>query len=85
MSRKEAASVLSPDRAPWLRSGPLAKLLAALDADGEEARVVGGAVRNTLLDLPTGDVDVATTAQPNVVVRKRRASTRCRPASSMER
>jgi poly(A) polymerase len=70
MSRKEAASFLSPERAPWLRSGPLAKLLAALDADGEEARVVGGAVRNTLLDLPTGDVDVATTAEPNVVVQR---------------
>ena len=70
MSRKEAAAFLSPERAPWLRSAPLAKLLAALDADGEEARVVGGAVRNTLLDLPTGDVDVATTAQPSVVVER---------------
>jgi tRNA nucleotidyltransferase/poly(A) polymerase len=70
MSRKEAASILSPERAPWLRSGPLAKLLAALDTDGEEARVVGGAVRNTLLDLPTGDIDVATTALPNVVLQR---------------
>jgi poly(A) polymerase len=70
MSREEAASFLSPERAPWLRSGPLAKLLAALDADGEEARVVGGAVRNTLLNLPTGDVDVATTAEPDVVVQR---------------
>jgi poly(A) polymerase len=70
MSRKEAALSLTPERAPWLRSTPLAKLLAVLDTDGEEARVVGGAVRNTLLDLPTGDVDLATTALPDVVVQR---------------
>jgi tRNA nucleotidyltransferase/poly(A) polymerase len=70
MSRKAAAPILSPERAPWLRTGPLAKLLAALDANGEEARVVGGAIRNTLLELPPGDVDVATTAVPNVVVQR---------------
>ncbi|HEY7457226.1 MAG TPA: CCA tRNA nucleotidyltransferase [Xanthobacteraceae bacterium] len=74
MSRKEAAPILSPERAPWLRAAPLAKLLAALDADGEEARVVGGAVRNTLLELPPGDVDVATTALPNVVVQRAKAA-----------
>lgn len=33
--------------AAWLREGVLAALLDALDRDGEEARVVGGAVRNT--------------------------------------
>ena len=38
--------------APWLREAPLARLLAALDRDGEEARVVGGAVRNALLGMP---------------------------------
>jgi tRNA nucleotidyltransferase/poly(A) polymerase len=41
-----------------------------LDADGEEARVVGGAVRNTLLGLAPGDIDVATTAVPEVVMRR---------------
>jgi len=30
---------------PWLREGALAGVLAALDRDSEEARVVGGAVR----------------------------------------
>src|SRR5262249_25766198 len=56
--------------APWLREAPLADLLAVLDRDGEEARVVGGAVRNALLGEPHGDIDVATTALPQEVVRR---------------
>jgi poly(A) polymerase len=56
--------------APWLRQGPLARLLGVLDRDGEEARVVGGAVRNALLALPPGDIDVATTALPDEVIRR---------------
>jgi poly(A) polymerase len=68
------AALLTREQAPWLQSGPLARLLAILDADGEEARVVGGAVRNTLLGLPPGDIDLATTAQPNEVVRRARAA-----------
>jgi len=50
--------------ADWLRHGPVARLLAVLDRDGEEARVVGGAVRNGLLGLAPGDIDVATTSVP---------------------
>jgi poly(A) polymerase len=50
-----------------LRQRALGKLLDALDADGEEARVVGGAVRNALLGRPVHEVDVATTATPDVV------------------
>src|SRR5205823_1687093 len=53
-----------------LREGALAELLAVLDRDGEEARVVGGAVRNALLDEPIGDIDVATTAVPAEVARR---------------
>jgi poly(A) polymerase len=62
----------SPRRldAPWLQAAPLARLLAVLDRDGEEARVVGGAVRNTLIGAPPGDVDIATTALPREVVRR---------------
>ncbi|MET0633492.1 MAG: CCA tRNA nucleotidyltransferase, partial [Xanthobacteraceae bacterium] len=56
--------------APWLQEAPLAPLLAVLDRDGEEARVVGGAVRNTLIGVPTGDVDIATTALPREVMRR---------------
>jgi poly(A) polymerase len=54
----------------WLKAGGVAALLARLDRDGEEARVVGGAVRNTLLHLPVTEIDVATTAVPDEVMRR---------------
>ena len=57
-------------QATWLREGALAHLLSVLDRDGEEARVVGGAVRNALLNEPIGDVDLATTAPPDEVIRR---------------
>src|ERR1700740_249774 len=60
--------------APWLRSGPAARVLGLLNADGEEARVVGGAVRNALLNIPIGDIDIATTALPDEVVRRAKAA-----------
>jgi poly(A) polymerase len=56
--------------APWLSSGALPRLLAVLDRDGEEARVVGGAVRNALMHVPVHEVDIATTAVPQEVVRR---------------
>ena len=55
------------DRA-WLEARPLADLLAALDCEGEQARVNGGAVRDALLGDAPGDIDVATTATPQVVL-----------------
>jgi poly(A) polymerase len=60
--------------APWLSSGPLPRLLGVLDRDGEEARVVGGAVRNALLGLNADEIDVATTATPEEVVRRVQAA-----------
>ena len=56
--------------ASWLTAGGLPRLLAVLDCNGEEARVVGGAVRNALLDVPIAEVDVATTAVPDEVVKR---------------
>jgi poly(A) polymerase len=56
--------------AAWLDHGEVARLLALLDRDGEQARVVGGAVRNALLQLPVDEIDVATTAVPEEVVRR---------------
>ena len=56
--------------AAWLKDGEVARLLAVLDRDGEEARVVGGAVRNALLRLAVDEIDVATTAVPETVVRR---------------
>lgn len=60
--------------APWIKSGAGARVLSLLNGDGEEARVVGGAVRNALLDIPAGDIDIATTALPNEVIRRARAA-----------
>lgn len=62
------------DDAPWLTSGPAARVLALLNSEGEEARVVGGAVRNALLKIPIGDLDIATTARPEEVVRRAKAA-----------
>jgi poly(A) polymerase len=56
--------------AKWLREGALPRLLEVLDRDGEEARAVGGAVRNALLDRPVGEIDVATTATPQEVTKR---------------
>src|SRR6478609_9402024 len=60
--------------APWLTHGPAGRVLALLNGDGEEARVVGGAVRNALLKIPIGDIDIATTALPNEVIRRAKAA-----------
>jgi len=60
--------------APWFRSGPAARVLELLNGEGEEARVVGGAVRNALLNVPIGDVDIATTALPEEVMRRAKAA-----------
>src|SRR6202163_1448034 len=62
------------DDAPWLTSGPTARVLELLSGNGEEARVVGGAVRNALLKIPTGDIDIATTALPDEVIRRAKAA-----------
>ncbi len=60
--------------APWLHSGGTSKVLQLLNTDGEEARVVGGAVRNALLKLAPGDIDIATTALPEVVMRRAKSA-----------
>ncbi len=56
--------------AVWLKGGEVVRLLALLDRDGEEARVVGGAVRNALLHLTVTEIDIATTALPEELVRR---------------
>jgi len=63
-------SVRLLENAPWLSSGPARRVLGLLNAEGEEARVIGGAVRNALMHLPIGDIDIATTALPDEVIRR---------------
>src|ERR1700726_2200587 len=60
--------------APWLTSGSVTRVLELLNGNGEEARVVGGAVRNALLNIPIGDIDIATTALPEEVIRRAKAA-----------
>ncbi|MBS7545768.1 CCA tRNA nucleotidyltransferase [Ancylobacter oerskovii] len=53
----------------------LSRLLDVLDGEGEEARIVGGAVRDWLVGRGTrGDVDIATTAPPQEVTRRAKAA-----------
>jgi poly(A) polymerase len=54
--------------APFLDDEAFQRVIAALEQDGDRARVVGGAVRNTLLGEPVDDVDIATTARPEVTM-----------------
>jgi poly(A) polymerase len=60
--------------APWLTSGLTSRVLKLLNGGGEEARVVGGAVRNAMLGIPVSDVDIATTALPEEVVKRAKAA-----------
>jgi poly(A) polymerase len=55
-----------------LEEGSLALALAALNGEGEETRLVGGAVRDLALSLPPGDFDLATTARPEIVMKRAR-------------
>ena len=48
----------------------LQRIFQLLDRDGEQARMVGGAVRNALMGLPVADIDIATTALPDEVMRR---------------
>jgi poly(A) polymerase len=60
--------------AGWLEAPALARALAVLDSDGETARIVGGAARNALMGLPLSDIDIATTATPEEVLRRAAAA-----------
>src|SRR5580692_6342191 len=62
-----------PD-AGWLGAPALARVLCLLNGGGEEARVVGGAARNALMASPLSDIDIATTAVPEEVMRRATAA-----------
>ncbi len=61
-------------RADWLNDSHLQRLLSALVADGEQARIAGGAVRNALLGQSVADIDVATTNLPEETIRRGEAA-----------
>lgn len=58
----------------WFREPALRRVLTMLNADGGEARIAGGAVRNSLMNLPAGDIDIATTLVPAEVVARAKAA-----------
>ena len=60
---------LSVADAEWFQRPELQRVFHALNSEGHEARIVGGALRNTLMGLPIGDVDFAVTAEPEEMMR----------------
>ena len=56
--------------APWRSRTGMKRLLGALGAEAGETRYVGGCVRDTLLDLPVSDVDLATRLTPEKVLQR---------------
>ncbi|MFD1696311.1 CCA tRNA nucleotidyltransferase [Roseibium aestuarii] len=54
----------------WILAPDLQAVFDLLLQDGDEARVVGGAVRNSLLGEKVDDIDIATTAEPSVVMER---------------
>lgn len=68
MSASPAQRKLAAEDAAFLKEKPLSDVLAVLNGEGEETRVVGGAVRNLLLGLPVTEIDLATTAAPKAVI-----------------
>ncbi len=55
---------------PWMTAASTLAVLDALEAAGGAgcARFVGGCVRNTLMDRPVDDVDIATVLTPDQVI-----------------
>ncbi|MBX2804699.1 MAG: CCA tRNA nucleotidyltransferase [Hyphomicrobiales bacterium] len=60
---------LSVADAEWFQWPELHRVFDALNTEGHEARVVGGALRNTLMNLPISDIDFAVTAEPEEMIR----------------
>ena len=58
--------------AEWRRRPGLARIVAALGEGA--AKIVGGAVRDTLLGLPVADIDLATVLPPQEVTRRLEAA-----------
>ena len=68
------APVTALPAAEWLGRPGLRRIVAALAADGGAVKIVGGAVRDTLLGLPVTDIDLATPLLPQEVTRRLEAA-----------
>ncbi|MGL4398092.1 MAG: CCA tRNA nucleotidyltransferase [Hyphomicrobium sp.] len=60
--------------AAWFQAPALRRVFDMMRDGGSEARVVGGAVRNTLIGSPVTDIDLATPAVPERVMDLARAA-----------
>ncbi len=58
----------------WIFDPSTQKVCAALTGDGAIALFVGGCVRNALLGVPVSDIDIATDATPDRVMRLAKAA-----------
>lgn len=80
MTSGEDSALALPDAgrrhalAALLAQEPLARVMEILSGGGEESRLVGGAVRNTLMGLAVTDIDIATTMLPEDTMRRAAAA-----------
>lgn len=54
----------------WLQAPELVRLLAVLGAPDVDVRVVGGCVRNAVMDRAVSEIDVATPETPDAVMKR---------------
>ncbi|WP_350335085.1 CCA tRNA nucleotidyltransferase [Coralliovum pocilloporae] len=59
--------------ADWLFTSDVQALFNLIEVDGDSLCAVGGCVRNALLGQPITDIDFATTARPDVVMKRCKA------------
>jgi poly(A) polymerase len=75
MSQAEARGIAAPEALGALFGDKdLLGVLAALAQEGEETRIVGGALRNALLGRPVHEIDLATTLLPEAVMARATAA-----------
>src|SRR5262249_19708495 len=75
MKQAEAQGIEAPEAlAALLDDQVLLGVLAALDQEGEQTRIVGGALRNALLGRPAREIDLATTLLAEAVMARATAA-----------
>ncbi|MGH6821955.1 MAG: CCA tRNA nucleotidyltransferase [Methylocella sp.] len=75
MSQAEAQGIKAPDAlAALFDDQALLGVFAALAEEGEETRIVGGALRNALLGRPVHEIDLATTLVPKAIMARANAA-----------
>ena len=52
----------------WMLDPQTRRVMAALESSGQQARFVGGCVRNALVNRPVSDIDIATPLLPEAVI-----------------